>query len=205
MKRAPGMAISALAVLVLAGCAAAPALNTYMLAEEPTSTGASTNVADPQPPRAALVIEVARVTVPDYLDSRDLIVRRGEILERSGTGRWASRLSVAATALLTARLATQLPEAWLTDEPPARTPDYRLMIHIDRLDITGGGTGTVEANWEIVPRSASGKIIRRRTSFSMNGAVGTDRGIVDFERALLDRLASQIDVSDLRAAQWPAV
>jgi hypothetical protein len=75
---------------------------------------------------------------------------------------------------------------------------YRLTIHISRLDITNTGTGVVEADWEIVPRSPAGEIIRCQTRFSMSGPVATDQSIARFERALLDRLAGEIDVSSLR-------
>jgi uncharacterized lipoprotein YmbA len=44
------------------------------------------------------VIAVARVTLPDDLDTQDILVRRGSVLESSHTARWASRLSLAVTA-----------------------------------------------------------------------------------------------------------
>jgi uncharacterized protein len=131
------------------------------------------------------------------VDSRDLVVRRGDILERSRTGRWASRLSLATTDLLTARLAMRQSDAWVTDQPQARTSEYRLLVHISRLDITTTGTGTVEAVWEIVPQDAGEAIIRRRIRFTMSGAVGTDEGVARFERSLLERLSSGIDISHL--------
>ena len=42
----------------------------------------------------AMVIEIRRVIVPDYLDLQDILVRDGSRLERSPRGRWASRFSV---------------------------------------------------------------------------------------------------------------
>jgi uncharacterized protein len=184
--------------LALAGCAAGPPLNLYTLSDGSSSNEAAT-AADPPPSRGTPVIEVGRVNLPEYLDSQDLIVRRGDVLERSSTGRWATRLSIAATDLLTTQLTMRLPDAWVTDQPQARPPDYRLMLHIDRLDITGSGTGIVEADWELVPRGAAGVVVRRRIQFSMHGAVGTDEAVVHFERQLLDRLASEIDLNGI---QW---
>ncbi len=180
--------------LALAGCVAGPPLNLYTLSEgSASSEGAMTAAAaDPPPAKGAPVIQIARVSMPEYLDSQDLIVRRGDVLERSSTGRWASRLSIAATDLLTAQLTVHTPDAWVTDVPPARAPDYRLIVHIDRLDITSSGTGVLEADWDIVPRAPSGEVIRHRTDFSMQGAVGTDEAVVRLERRLLDRLASEI-------------
>jgi uncharacterized protein len=181
--------------LALVGCTAAPALNLYMLSDSSPSAARSTTPSDP--PRNALVIQVARVRLPEYLDTRDLVLRRGDVLERSSTGRWASRLSIAATDLLTAQLAMRRPDAWVTDQAYMQPPDYRLIVHVDRLDITSSGTGLVEADWEIVPHGASREIIRGRTQFRMQGAVGSDEAVVHFERLLFERLASEIDVSSM--------
>jgi uncharacterized lipoprotein YmbA len=183
--------------LALAGCAAAPPLRVYTLAADPESSAAALAAADPSPPPGAPVLEIARVTVPDEVDSRDLVLRQGDHLERSNTARWASRLSLATTDLLTARLTLRRPDAWVTDQPQARTADYRLLVHISRLDITNTGTGTVEAVWEIVPHDACEAVTRRRTQFTMSAAVGTDERVARFERSLLARLASDIDISSL--------
>jgi uncharacterized protein len=185
--------------VALASCAAGPPLTLYTLSDGSTSPEGSITPADPPAPSGAPVIEIARVSLPEYLDSEDLIVRQGDVLERSRTGRWASRLPVAATDLLTTQLAMRRSDAWITDQPQARPPDYRLIIRIDRLDITSSGTGLVEAHWEIVPRGASQEVIRRRAQFSMTGAVGSDEAVVQLERRLLDRLASEID----SGSPWP--
>jgi uncharacterized lipoprotein YmbA len=186
--------------LALTGCTAAPPLRVYTLSESPASSEEPMTIADASPPPGAAVIEIARVSLPDYVDSRDLVVRQGELLERSSTGRWASRLSLATTGPLTARLAMRRPDAWVTDQPQVRTPDYRLLLHISRLDITNTGTGSVEAVWEIVPRATCEAVIRRRIQFTMSAAVGTDERVARFERSLLERLASEIDISSLHQA-----
>ena len=185
------------AALALAGCAAAPPLRVYTLAAGPESAAEAMNAPDPSPPPGAPLIEIARVSLPDSVDSRDLVVRRGDLLERSSTGRWASRLSLAATDLLTARLAKRRSDAWVTDQLQARTPEYRLLVHISRLDITSTGSGSVEAVWEIVPHDACEAIVRRRIQFTMSGAVGTDEAVARFERSLLERLSNDIDISNL--------
>jgi uncharacterized lipoprotein YmbA len=190
-------AVGALAALVLVGCAAAPPLQLYTLSDPPTSNGVLTTADDPPPPQHAPVIEVTRVTVPAYLDSQDLLVRDGNVLKRSSTGRWADRLSLGATDLLTERLAMRRPDAWVVARPPARNPDYRLQIHITRLDIVSSGTAVVEAEWEIVPNQMQTEIIRRRARLIMHGSVATDESTTHFERALLNGLADQIDVSSL--------
>jgi uncharacterized lipoprotein YmbA len=183
--------------LVPAGCAAAPPLKFYTLSGGPVRGEASLDAADPPPNLGAPAIEVARVTLPAYLDTTDLVVRDGSVLELSSTGRWATRLSVAATDLLTARLAMRRPDAWVTDQMSARPAHYRLFVDISRLDITSAGAGTVEAEWEIDQPTTSHHVTRGRTQFTVHGSVTTDQGVVRFERVLLDRLADEIDISSL--------
>jgi hypothetical protein len=193
----------ALIALTLAGCTAAPPLKLYVLSDDPLSSGEAMVAAHPAPRPGVPVIEVVRVTLPDYMNSRDLIVRQGDVLERSSTGRWASRLPVATTDLITAQLAMRHPEAWVSDQLQARTPDYWLTVHISRLDISSIGAGTVDADWEIVPGNAPAPIIRRRIQFTMRGVVGTDDRVASFERTLLERLAREIDFSSLPGASSP--
>lgn len=193
-----GRSAGTLVALVLAGCAAAPPLKLYTLSAGPSAANDAAIARDP-PPQGAPAIEVERVSLPAYLDSPALLVRDGDVLERSSTGRWATRLSLEATELLAARLAMRRSDAWVTDEPQPRPPDYRLMVNISRLEITSSGAGIVEADWEIVPRSTSGEIIRRRIQFSESGPVTTDQDVVRFERSLLDQLADTIDISSLRS------
>jgi len=194
-----GFLACTLVALTLAGCTAAPPLKMYTLSPSTAGGAEAMTSADPPPPPGAPVIEVTRVRLPTYVDSRDLVVRQGDLLERSSTGRWASRLSIAATDLLTARLALRWPDAWVTDQAQARPPDYRLMVDISRLDITNTGKGTLEADWAIVPRNASARVVRERTQFTMSGQVGTDESVAGFVRKLLERLSSEIDLSSLHS------
>jgi uncharacterized lipoprotein YmbA len=176
--------------LLLAACAGPP-LTLYTLAPPAPS---------PQAPLAspAVVIQVARVTVPDALDSQDLLVRSGNTLNRSATGRWATRLSVAITDLLTARLAQILPAALVTDQPQAETPTYRLSVHISRFDIAAPGTASVAADWLILPRDPALPPRRGRVAFTETGRVATDQDVVALTQRCSERVADAIDVAELR-------
>ena len=101
--------------LLLASCATPP-LTLYTLGAPPIA-------ADTAPlGRRPVVIAVARVTVPDELDTEDIVVRDGSTLRRSTRGRWASRLSLGITDRLTERLAERRPDALVTDRPLTDTP-----------------------------------------------------------------------------------
>ncbi len=177
--------------LLLASCAAPP-LKLYTLDAPAIATDSR-----PLGGRAA-VIQIQRVTLPDYLDTQDILVRRGSTLDRSSLGRWASRLSLGITDLLAARLAQRRPDVLVTDQPQTQTPTYRILVNISRLDVTADGVATVEADWQIVPSNAALPIRRDRGGFSARGAVTTDQDVVILEQSVLDQLAGAIDIAGLR-------
>lgn len=99
-----------------------------------------------------IVIVNSRVTLPDYLNTRGILVRRGNVLEPSHSLRLATRLSLGGTKLVARHLARTRPNALTTDQPQSTTPAFRLMIDIIPFDLVVGGTSsdgtaTVEANW----------------------------------------------------------
>ena len=178
-----------IAGLVLASCAS-PALKEYVLTGPPVS--AAPKALDAH----TTVIEVSRIALPDYLDNEDIAVRRGSVIEKSHLGRWASRLSLGATDLVTARLARGRPNALITAEPHTTKAAYRLVINISRLDVSASGVATLEADWLIVPRDPSVPIRRERSAFSTTGPVVTDGDIVALQQTVLDQLAAAILVKE---------
>lgn len=176
-----------LIALSLAGCAAPP-LRLYTLAGPPVS-------ADAQPlPRGAAVIEVDRVVLPDVLDSDDIVLTDGNVVKRSRTGRWATRLSLLATDLVTSRLAMRTPDALVTNQWTAREPDYRVMIHIARLDITSKGRASLDAEWEIMSGAPEKRTNRGRIEVRLSGPDASDPDIASLDTALFERLADAIEL-----------
>lgn len=175
----------ALAALLLAGCAAPP-LRLYSLGAPPVTADAGAL------PRGAVVIEVDRVILPNALDSDDILRQDGNIVERSPTGRWVSRLSRLATGLVTSRLAMRTPDALVTDQWSIEAPDYRVMIHIAQLDVTTGGRALMDADWQIIARDPEKRPVRGRVQMRLAGPTATDRDVVRLEAALFERLADAI-------------
>lgn len=175
-----------LAALLLAGCAAPP-LRLYTLGDPPANV-------DAKPlPRGAPVIEVDRLILPNALDSEDILLTDGNVVERSRTGRWVSRLSLLATSLVTSQLARRAPDALVTDQWPIKAPDYRVMIGIDRLDVARKGSAVMDASWQIFARDGpESRSLRGHARIKLTGATVTDRDIVRLETALFDRLADCI-------------
>ena len=177
---------TALLALLLAGCAAAPPLRLYTLGDPPVSEHT-------QPlPRGAAVIEVDRLILPNDVDSEDILLRDGDVLKRSPTGRWASPLSVLATDLVTARLARRAPQALVTDQWPVQSPDYQIVIHVARLDVTGNGLALMDVNWQILAGDPEKRPIRGRAQIRLAGPTATDADVVRLETTLFERLADAI-------------
>ena len=178
-------ACCALLVLLLTGCAAPP-LTLYSL-----GVPAAGSAAEPLG-RKPLVIAVARVSLPDELDTQDIVVRDGSTLRRSAVGRWASRLSLGVTDRLTERLAERQPRALVTDRPLTETPSYRVLVNIGRLDVSAAGVATLDADWLVVPRDPAAPTLRDRGHFTATGPVATDQDVVTLVGGLLDQLGAAI-------------
>ena len=145
--------------------------------------------------RMPVVIAVARVSIPDSLDTEDIVVRGdGSILRRSRSGRWASRLSLGITDRLTQRLAERRPDALVTDRPLSDAATWRVLVNIGRLDVTAAGVATLDADWLVVRRGASAPARPDRGHFSATGPVATDQDVVTLVGRLLDELAGAIDI-----------
>ena len=168
----------------LVACAAPP-LKIYTL-------GAPAVMVDNEPVQAAASLEVWRVVLPDYLDTEDIVLRQGSEINRSNHARWASRLSIGATDLITARLAAARPDLFVTDQPLVTPARFRLFINISRLDVNADGTASVAADWTIVPRSDTRPEKHDRTSFSLTAPVANDADIVALTNAVLDELSLRI-------------
>ncbi|ATU71683.1 hypothetical protein SXCC_01762 [Gluconacetobacter sp. SXCC-1] len=184
-----------LCAAMLSACSSAP-VRFYTLGAPAVAVGAqgtgTTAITDSTP-----VIEVERTRLPDYLDSQDIMVRNGHEIERSGLGRWASRLSVGATDLITARLAQKWPDLFVTDQPQPDRPTWRLQLNISRLDVSRDGQSALNADWAIIPQDPRAAILRNRTSIVMNGNTANNANIASVTENLLNELTSRIETS------WP--
>jgi uncharacterized lipoprotein YmbA len=177
-----------IAAALLLGSCAAPTLTLYTL-------GAAGVTSERAPlGNGSIVIAVARVTLPDELDTEDIVVRAGSTLRRSRLGRWASRLSLGITDRLTERLAARNPDAMVTDRPLAEAPAQRVLINIGRLDVTAAGVAVLDADWLVVPRDPVQPTRRDRGHFSETGPVATDQDVVTLVGLVVDKLAGAIEL-----------
>jgi len=181
-------ACTALLAAWLAGCAVAPPLRLYTLGGHPLAENIR-----PLSHRAT-VIEVDPLILPNAADSEDILLRDGDVVERSPTGRWVSPLSNLATSFVTSQLAMRAPSALVTDQWPTMAPDYRVMIHVSRLDVSRSGQAVLQADWQIFARDPKKRPARGRVQITLSGPIATDHDRVRLETALFEHLAKAINI-----------
>jgi uncharacterized lipoprotein YmbA len=190
--RPGGIRIAAL-FLCLASCGGGTALRLYDL------NGAVPAVTLSGSDKNFQVIALDRVTIPDELDSTDMLRRRGaHELVASPSGRWGERLSQAITDALAARLANAEPHLAFTTLFNAH-PAARLIIVIERLDMGADGACFMQAHWQIVRAQQTAAQTSMRGSFRATATAGDDGAAVAALAGMLDQLAATIS-ADLHDA-----
>jgi uncharacterized lipoprotein YmbA len=186
------------AILVLAGCGGSPPPRVYVL-NPPVDPVPRASLASGRP-----VLELQRVTVPDYLDSTDMMVRDGRNeLKVSTTGRWGERLSRGVEDTLETALDHRLPGYLIVHRSSAGDrPVRHLLVDVDAFDIRADGTCVLTARWTLLGGDRR-TIIARRDSFVSHAAV-TGGGISDAAQAAtmaaaVEQLANSIATAILRA------
>jgi uncharacterized lipoprotein YmbA len=141
-------------LLCVAACSSGPPLRTYLLTPPLEPAGVA--------PALALRsggIMIARVRVPDYLDTTDIWLREGRNeMKVSGTGRWGERLSHGLTRGLAADLGRRLPSDEVLADMSS-TAHRQVLINVNALDLWPDGRCVMGATWAIVdnvaPRSVA--------------------------------------------------
>jgi|ERR1700722_12207173 len=185
-RRWPHLALLVFGMIAGLAACAAPPLKVYTL-------DAPSVLVNTSPAQTPASLEVWRIVLPDYLDTQDIALREGSLINRSSHARWASRLSIGATDLITARLAAARPDLFITDQPLVSPARYRLFINISRLDVSQDGTASLAADWTIVPRDERRPELHDRTVFALTGPVKTDADVVALTNEVLDELAVRIE------------
>jgi uncharacterized lipoprotein YmbA len=188
MKRRSGFVAL---MAMLAGCAASPVPNTYVLNEPPEgSTGAIAAAAGAQ------ILRLERVLVPGYLDTTDIQWRVGSHrLQSSSTGRWGERLSAGITHALRADLAARLPALNVVQGAENAPSALQVRIDVDDFDVWLDGHCLLIANWAILAHGGKAVLLSGRGTFaapSMPNSSPGDAAIVGGMSAALAELAARV-------------
>jgi hypothetical protein len=180
-------AVAAITLLGLSGCLSSPPPRTYILGY-PADAGPVTRTQTGRP-----VVEVKPVSVPDYQDTRDILVRTGvNELVASPTGRWGDRLSVGITRALTAALAKRLPNMDVTASPPVSPAAQQVVVDVDTFEIRDGGPCLLGARWSIVDRGGRRSTTSDYARFAVDANGRNDAHVAAAMTQAVDRLADRI-------------
>lgn len=171
----------------LCGCSmAGPIPSEYVLGRVPVAvTATKSTTAFPE-------IEIERVRVPDYLDTTDIIERRGDQLIASSTGRWGERLSIGMTQALTESLSAQMPCTVISSAPTVAQPASRILVNVMSFAPQRDGYVVLVARWTIVGGAKRQVLMTKRTSISEPLMGKGDPATVASMNLALKQLAEQI-------------
>ncbi|ATJ90346.1 MULTISPECIES: PqiC family protein [Acetobacter] len=184
------LAFTALTACALLSACASPPLRLYTL-----GMPSDQEVRQPHLSSRATTIQISRVVIPDYLDSQDMVLRNGEEIVRSPKSRWATRLSLGMTDLITNEIANSHPNELITDQPLVDVATLRVQVNISRFDVDANGQAVLDANWAVLPQDPNKPLIRDRAHLTASGSVATDSDVAALMRHMTLQLADRVNMS----------
>jgi uncharacterized lipoprotein YmbA len=187
-------AIAAVGLMIqLAGCGSSIPIRSYELGGlAPAATGTTSEAGLP-------VVELKTVTVPDYLDSSDILRRSGaNELIASPSGRWGERLSLGLTHALASSLARRLPHEVITTNAGAE-PTRRLVVDVESFEIGADGGCLLSARWRFAAADGAAAAPGEHGSFSEAAGMSDDAAAAAAMSRAVDQLAEQIAATVRRA------
>jgi len=180
-----GLTLAA-AALLLSGCGTFPLPRTYVLGDLDRSTPGVVDEA------GMTHIELKTVTVPDYLDTTDIVRRTASNeVTTSATGQWGERLSLGITRALALDLARRLPQMAI-ESRSAYEPARRLFVDVERFEIGEDGRCTLTARWRVTNLDGKDKPDSEQGTFIETSTAKTDAAEASAMTAAIDHLAGQI-------------
>ena len=181
----------------LAGCGSSPVTHFYTLnpAAEPAATGTGA--------RAAYVVAIGAVALPDAIDRPQIVLRSGSSqVTFSEFERWVGALKDEIALAVAASLKRGLGGANVFAYPASAgmNADVKVLLHVQRFDSALGDAATVEILWQVSPAKGTAK-----TGQSMvrepAGGPGYDALVAAHVRALA--AVSRDIAAAIRATQTP--
>ena len=149
------------------------------------------------------IIEVKPVQLPDYLDTRELLVRRGNQVVASKSGRWGERLSVGITRALAASLAARLRGLTVTTTPPVEQAARQVLVDVTSFEARDNQEVVLVARWSVIDGPGRFTLISEQTALTEPITSTDDSAVVIAMSRALEDLASAI-VIGIERARRPA-
>jgi len=178
--------LAAAALMLLCGCGSFPLPSVYILGD-PTMPVASLSSEAGRP-----VFALDTVTVPDYLDSTDIVRQAGSNEVRvSSSSQWGERLSVGLTRALVSALSRRLPNVVIERRTDDEAP-WRILVDIQHFDIGTNGECTLSARWHIISANGMTASVGEDGTFTEPGGGSTDAAAVAAMTLATDQLADRL-------------
>jgi len=174
-------------LLTMTGCSAGPAQHLYVLRA-------------PEPPTAAVApdsggteLELRRVSVPDFLDTTDILLRDGNNgLRVSPTGRWGERLSVGFAQALRGALVSRLPALRVVQNASGQAPVWRARVEVEAFDVLPDGRCVLSARWSLPNPDGNPEPVGERSTIVVQASGRDDAAVVAAMSRAIDALADRI-------------
>jgi uncharacterized lipoprotein YmbA len=191
--------LALISLLILLGCSSGTQRGIYVLSA-PADDVAGVHTEDGRP-----VVDIRTVSLPDYLDTTDILLRDGRNeLKASETGRWGERLSVGITDALIAALARRQPMTRVLHKPLSGQPARDLLVDIEAFDIQAGGQCVLTARWTILQDDRRTIDAAERGTFVTKTAGSvTDAAVASAMAEAVVQLADRIAADLSRGAKRP--
>ena len=142
------------------------------------------------------VVWLRRVSLPDYLDSTDIVWRAGQHgLQASPTGRWGERLSLGITQALATDLMARLPQNRVVWSDPDRKSTRELLVDVEGFDAWPDGHCVLSATWSLTDATNGAVVGGAQETFTVAPARGetqSDVRVVAGMAEVLGKLADSI-------------
>lgn len=192
------------AAVVLGGCTPGA------VRQEPRRLLLSYQGALPQTPATPLPRLVLRaVSVPDYLDRRELVRRVGAVeVVRNDGAVWAERPSKAITRWVALALGAQRSDYAVESYTTAdgRAPDALLAITLEGFEPGADGTLRLRGSWVFAPNGQRTSLSGRFDADAPTGSGSAEASVAALEQALgnaVKTLASQLPAAAFKTAPRP--
>lgn len=108
-----------------------------------------------QPAASRVGVNIPAVSVPEYLDTYDVLIRTSEFsLQAARNTKWAEKPSSALTRLVRARAAA-------AGFANVDRPDYEVLVDVDRFEPTSGGVVVLSARWRVIDAGGREDVVAR--------------------------------------------
>jgi uncharacterized lipoprotein YmbA len=138
------------------------------------------------------VVLVERVHLPEYLDTTDLVARKGGELVVSPKGRWGERLSVGFTRSLVDSLSSRSSQWLVTSSTVSGRPARWVEVEVADFGSTGDGQVILSGRWAVLDGSRGERLVAQQVALFEPIDGSGDRAMVYAMSRAVDELAQQI-------------